>query len=143
MLYCHSPVASSFRSTGATPFWIVFKGAPRDTSCTLVKNALNFSFSAPPHRFVVLPAGPCIFKAAAANSSVAGLIVTARQCTLGDLRLPLFPSRQSTLDFLAAGEPAQGGDPPRIQTRATGFGEMRPRNDLLVLVAQSMLRPRC
>lgn len=65
--YYDSPAAPSFSSIGAAPFWIAYKGPLRRVSCSLVKNALNFSFSAPPSHFVVLPTGPNIFKAAAKN----------------------------------------------------------------------------
>lgn len=45
--YYNSPAAPSFGSIGAAPFWIAYKGPLRSVSCSLVKNALNFSFSAP------------------------------------------------------------------------------------------------
>lgn len=58
----------------------------------LVSNALNFCFSAPPHRFQIYAVSPGVFSSCAANANLASYIFSRGSCRLGSVHLLLFPS---------------------------------------------------
>ncbi|CAN6166399.1 unnamed protein product [Urochloa humidicola] len=97
----HLLVVPATQSRVADPearIWILHAHSGKGTqNMFLVRNALNFCFSMPPHRFVVKEVGDCIFSSVVANANIARYIVAFGHCKLGKTSLLLFPSLDSAI----------------------------------------------